>query len=461
MLPGISRDDAIAVLYAHNPKGYLDELRSTPEGTAVFEAIVDMAVRIDAQNADQASALRVLPASHQVAAPASGAEYATTTLAVTMRRPLKQPITIPAGSRGQSPDGHVFVLDGPLSWGVAEVGVTKTVTATALVAGYPGFLPPGSITEWTPIAKGITGVGTQIAISPGIGQPRHLRFTTDTAQPHPFKATLTGLYVVVESGDLACAPNFGRMMQIARVNDADPWSSAVTPEGRYARSAEVDTTVDASLSAWTLGSFGFQWRALDWSDLGLTVTNTTEVVGGRLAVLDEIAIARGRPREAGEGDEGVRRRLTLAPQRPSPIGLLRKCILSIGPYGFFRLDLRIYEMGEPAPASVTVDPYAPNFPAAMGFIADLHCCSMTTPETPDGVASRDPDYVALSPFFNPGLALVEGPRPWTAIVRWDPPSGMGGPQVAAIRKTLFAAARQARQPGCLVQLYFPQQWSFP
>jgi hypothetical protein len=210
---------------------------------------------------------------------------------------------------------------------------------------------------------------------------------------------------------------------------------------------------------WTTGAFGFSWRAIPWDEL-FAVENTTAATGGSLGLLDELGEQVGRPRRPGEEDALLRDRLAQRHERPSPLGALRAAIRTLAPWGFGRLDLRIYELGAHAPDSI--DPYALNFPAALGAISDLHSTDMSTPETPDGMASRDPSYTLLDPFFNPGLALLEpGTLRWAAVVRWDPPDSLPADTVARVRRLLFSAVNAAKPAGCLVQLYHLPAWSYP
>lgn len=467
MKPALTSDEALEILRGRVDKGWLEQLLSDADGQALVMGLVDIFAEVDQLDAQVASSLFTSPHSLQVDQPASGAEKATTTLQVTLKKQVKSavPLPLPAGTKVTTPDGHVYLTDAPLSWGQGEVGVAKTVAATALLPGHPGAIPPGEITGFVDVARGLSGVGTKIELKVVTGGSfRSLRFRTDTALPHPFRDVVTGMLLEVTSADPAGVANVGRVAPIAKVNDflspgVEPPYSSTAPDGAFAWAEVVDASADARYSVWTLGTFGFEWRIIPWDEL-FTVTNTTAVTGGREAMLDELAQGRGRPRQPGEEDEPLRARLAAAPEPPSPLGVLRKSIRALVPYGFGRLDVRVYELGLDVPEDT--DPYAYNFPAACGMISDLHCSDMSTVGTPDGMASADPSYASLSPFFNPGLALCEGgAQRWTVIVRWEPPGGMPADTTAKIRRLLYAAAKRAAQPGCIVQLYYPNQWSYP
>lgn len=441
--------------------GWLAELRSTPEGEAMLGMVIDTFLAVDQADAARASSLFFVGHSRQVAPPASGAQYATLTLSITLRRSLKttRPIQLPAGSPVQTPDGHIFLTDSALTWGLGEVGVAKTTTATATLPGRK-TIPPGEVTQFVSVVEGLSGIGTNVTKLPLFTQPKRLRLTTNLTIPHAFRPELVGSYVELTEVGSGGEANEGRVLQVDRVgDDADPDVPALPGDNRYAWGEATTTTADHWMTPWVVGTFAFTWRAVGWGEL-FAVTNTTAAEGGADAILDEIAQGRGRPRQPGEDDEQVRARLARTNNPPTPLGALRAAITALAPWGFGRLDVRIYEMGEPGPDE-DVDPYAYNFPASLGFIGDLHCTDMSTPDTPDGMASQSPTYTTLDPFFNPGLALVEqGTTRWLAIVRWDAPGSMSSDTVAAVRRLLFRALKDAKPGGCLVQLYHLPQWSF-
>jgi hypothetical protein len=456
--------DALAIVRGRVEKGWLEELLSDPDGVALLSALCDQYVALDAQDAQDASSLFVATHSAQVDLPAQGPSYATTTLAVTLRKPPKgaSPLSLPDGTRVQTADGHVYLTGSALTFAPGELGLPKTVSATALLPGHPGAIPPGEITQFTPVANGISGVGLAVNLVVVSGTQKALRFTTDTTKPHPFKTPMIGLLLEVTSvATLAAAPDLGQTVQITAMNNgsgASP-SDASSPENAYAWSATVDTATDARYAGWYTGAFGYEWRLVDWGEY-LGVTNTTAVSGGRGDVIGEIARARGRPRQTGEDDEQLRGRLLRAPDPPSPIGLLRKAIVALVPYGFGRLDVRVYEMGEPPP-DATVDPYWFNFPAAGGFIADLHVADMDDPNTPDAMASYDENYNLLASFVNPGLALVEGgATTFDVVVRWTAPGSMLAATAATIRRLLYFACKLGSAPGTVVNLYEITQWGY-
>lgn len=463
MKAALTPEGALELLAGRVEQAWLDELRSTPDGEALLQGAIDVLVAVDQADVDRASQLWLVPHSQQIAPPASGPTYATLDLAVTLRRTLKttRPITLPAGTAVQTPDGHTLLTDSPLTWGVGEVGVTKTTGATAVLPGRL-HVPPGELRAFVPRVDGLSGQGLAVALLPGGGtQPKALRLRTDITVPHAFRDELIGHYVEIFDVAAPGAANERRSLRISATNDGSSQAAAAAPENEYAWGEPSDTTADAWMSPWATGTFAFSWRAVPWGEL-FAVENTTAAEGGSLGLLDELAEGVRRPRQTGEPDELLRPRLARRGEPPSPLGALRAAIRTLAPWGFGRPDVRIYEMGEPGPDAEAIDPYAFNFPAAMGMISDLHCTDMPTPETPDGMASVDPDYAPLSPFFNPGLALCEpGAVRWQVVVRWEPPGSMPSDQVALVRRLLWAALQAAKPAGCLVQLYFLEQWGYP
>lgn len=459
MIPPITHEEALAVLRGRVDRGWLETLRSQPDGEALVQTLVDIAVEMDALDAQRASSLFVQHHSREVAPPASGPEYATTTVAITLRKQLRSvvPITMPAGTIVRTRvDGRAYRIDEALTFAPGEVGVSKSMTATALLPGYAGAVPPGEVVEFAPVANNISGIGTAIEIIP-VGPRMALRFTTDTTRPHPFKAEHQGMLLqIVSVDDVAAQGNVGRVVSLDRMTPSTLYGDDAAPENGCAWGEPVDVYVDSRYSVWKLGAGEFEWRVVDWGEF-FDVTNTTRVVGGREDILGELAIAKGQPRQPGEDDEMLRARLFRQPELPSPVGLLKKCIVALAPWGVQRGDIRIYELGEPAPSAQ--DPYAAQFPPSVGFVWDIHPYDAPDPMTSAGMLVRGGIPITTR---DTGLAVRwSGVHRWVVIVRWDPPASMPEPLVKQLRALLFRTAKTAVQPGCVVQIYHPQQWSYP
>ena len=206
---------------------------------------------------------------------------------------------------------------------------------------------------------GVTGLGVALDLVPD-GPYTSLRFTTNATKPHLFRSTYANLYIEITTG-----PNAGRQFRIAKINDGTSLAAPNLAETAYLWTYPAVPATDAEFAGLTTGAIDFEWKILDWEDLGLSVVNTSYPVGGRYAFLDELSRARGRQRAPGEGDEQLRARLLRKPQLPSPLGVLRKAIVALAPFGVNRHDIRIYELGERGPDAV--DLYAENFPAGGSF----------------------------------------------------------------------------------------------
>lgn len=453
--------EARALLEARVDRGWLEEVESTAEGRALVAVAVALVVAADQADAVRAGSLAVRAHSQAAAPPAGGALYATTTLRLRLRRPLRTPtpLRLLAGTVVMTRDGHRVATDTDLVWAPGEVGVARTTGATALLPGQSFVIPPGEVDRFAPVLEGLSGAGSAVALVDTAAPVRAIRLRTSLVQPHPFRRELLGRVVELSEGAGALAANDGRQLQLVTLNNGADVANPAGPENEYAWALPLNTTLNASYATWATGAGSYLWRLVPWDEL-LEVENTTDVTGGREPVLDELARGRGRPRQPDEGDEAVRGRLLRPASPPTPLGVLRALLAAVAPYGVRRGDLRIYELGQTAPDAE--DPYAANFPAAAGFIGDLHTTDMASPETPEAMAARAPDGSTLASYVSPGLALVplDAVRP-DVVIRWDPPAGMPAATVAEVRRLLMTATHGARPPGVIAQLYHPPAWRYP
>lgn len=81
----------------------------------------------------------------------------------------------------------------------------------------------------------------------------------------------------------------------------------------------------------TLGSAA--WRILDWSDLGVSITNVDFPSGGRLPMLDEIGDERGIPRASDEPDSSYQIRVGTPADVVTPNAIRRAANHVLAPYG--------------------------------------------------------------------------------------------------------------------------------
>lgn len=439
---------------------WYDDLISDPDGTALVFGMFDAFVAVDEYDADLAASLRVRSTADPIGDPASGPVYSTVPLSITRKRSGRN-VTIAAGTRVQSPDAHVFYTASDVSWGAGELA-SKIVQATAVTPGHHGILPPGTITQFVPVANGVTGLGTNLALVTNLGLTS-LRLTTNATKPHLYRKSYDNLYWEITSCP-AHPTMVGRQFRISRVNDSvsppPVFLDEEIPESRYAWTDRVVLASSAEFSGISTGAVAHEWIIRDWAELGFSVTNTDSPSLGRYGFLDELSRSRGRQRAPGEPDEVLRARMLRAPEPPTPLGVLRAAIVALAPYGVTRHNIQIYELGESGPDSI--DLYAENFPAAGGFLADMHCSDMSTPVTPYGMYASDPDYGLLSPAFDPGLAFTfnEPITPFRYIVRWDPPVGMAVEAIKSARIALWNSMLKSGPPGAFFQIYNPEQWGY-
>lgn len=447
-VPPLTLDEARALFRADVDPAWYEALVSTPDGRALLDAVLDLFVEADRRDEAAAAALLV--------ATATRASTAGATVFVTRTRP-GQPLWVPAGTVVESADGVRFLLDDSLSLAEGAVGVPIDTTITADRPGDVGFFPEGTIDRFAPLLDTLSGAGVAIAVVTD-GAFRRVKLTTNATQPHPFRQSMKGLYVVIADDDGAHAANLGRLVQIEVVNDGSSPSAVGALEDAVAWSPLYDPTAP-QVSGWVTGMYEFTWRVVPWADLGLTVTNVTPATTGASPSLDGLGLERGIPPVPFEGVEALRKRLSLAPQGPTPLGLLRKCLQVLAGFGQSLADLRIYEPGALAP-DATLDPYAANFPAWGGFLADIHCSDADDPETPDVQAVQGPYNVTTTTAKNPGLALPFDGRERRLIVRWTEGAT---PELSArpIRIALLNASAKARPPGVAVELYQSQQHGYP
>lgn len=453
MIPPATAEELLEIVRARVPRAWIYQCLSTPDGAATLMMVADMFAELDARDARRMSALFVAPHSMQVDEPASGAVAAATTLAIVRRRAGAE-LSLTPGTRCQTRDGHVFRTLTRLTFGAHELDVEKTVEAVAVVPGDFAVIPPNEITQFTPVANGLTGAGTEI-LNVAVGGAFSLRLTTDVTKPHPWRDTIAGLPIEFLSASGVLAPNVGMQAQIAKVTTGPAHADPPDTETAYAWTP----LTDQAYPTLAMGAAPFVWAARDWNEVGFEVRNVTRATPGRDATIDALAEARGRPRRPGEGDESVRTRLRRKPLSPSARGILEQVVIAIAPFGFGRHDVRIYELGI-VPVGDT-SALAENYQPAGGWLWSKTCYGMATPHTPDAMAARGVSGATLSIYVNPGFVGWEGISPWVIVVRVTLPGGFDADVAAQIRLATSEAFQAARQRGAVAFLYNVVQWSYP
>lgn len=119
----------------------------------------------------------------------------------------------------------------------------------------------------------------------------------------------------------------------AVVEDADDlWAAGYTMTGvSSGATASVDIVEQAGGMVADVGTA--VWRVPTWAELGITVTNEEQPVGGRHDMLDELGRERRMARAPGETDDVFRERVAGLPDTISPNAILRAANRVLAPYG--------------------------------------------------------------------------------------------------------------------------------
>lgn len=458
MIKPLTEDQALEIIRANIGQKELAALLSTEDGQALVYGLIAMFLAYDSRDADKASALALRESFVLPASPATKAIASQTTLKITRHRAGATHI-IGKGTLVQSSDGHIYATDADLTFGKHEL-VEKTVTATSIFAGYGGILPAGTINEFVRVQKGISGSGTKIDKMTPYTNQTSIRFKTDTSVPYAFRSSMIGFYL--EITDAPAAPSYvGKQARIASVNDGSSISAATQPEAEYAWSDTFPSNQANDLSSISNYSNAYSWIVRDWQDLGYSVTNITDATSGRDGYLDEFAVVYGTPRRLNEDDASLRARLTQDIGALDPISLVRTALTIIAPYGGKRQDIQIYECGFEA-ANPQYDPYYINFPAALGFISDLHCTDMSSPLTPDFMYKYAPDtYAYNANAKNPGfVGFWQNGVQRFVVLRCDFLDTLSTSLANQLRVILYKACKAVCGPGVAFYLYKPLQWGY-
>lgn len=448
MRAALTLDEARAIFAGEVDAAWLSAMRETPEGRALIDAALDVLVEADRQDAASAANLSYETAPRAARASAN---------LLLRRTRTGEPLRVPGGTFVQSADGVRFVVDDDVTLPEGDTATFFDTTCTAEFAGDIGVFPAGTIEAFAPLLETLSGQGTKIDVVPDGGLFR-VRLTTDVTQPHPFRQDMRGLYVQIVDDDGGHPSNIGRIMQVDVVNGgAGPEVPGATEDA--AAWSRPFAAGHREVSGWDTDEYPFTWRVLQWFDLGIVVANPSSATIGTPPALEGLAILRGI--EAGEFESRteLRRRMRLAPQGPTPLGLLRRVLEAAIAFGQDVTKFRIYEQGalEPDP---TIDRYAANFPGWGGFLADIHVSDMDTPETPDIFTAEGPYGVSTPGAENPGLGLPFDGTERRVVVRWDE-GAISEPTTHPIRLAILAAAEKARPPGVAVELYQSQQHGYP
>ena len=121
-------------------------------------------------------------------------------------------------------------------------------------------------------------------------------------------------------------------------------SSATSGATVVGSSSGATLVADAVSDPILLASTDESWRMLDWAnDLGFTVINSEQPLGGVAGFLDELAKERNVYRVSGETDDSFAERVHSLPDTVSPNAIRRAANRVLGPYG---LSVCLREMGQ-------------------------------------------------------------------------------------------------------------------
>lgn len=248
--------------------------------------------------------------STQTAPPSRGALAASGSVSVARSAPTPGPVTISEGTAFvadiRTPQGDV--LDGSLFVATADTLLPAGSTASIAVpvvcsrTGYQGNVPADSIRRFA--LRGRATIPT-----PTIEAGNVLR---DSGLPDRLTESMVGQYVRLIGG-----ANGG----------AVPRRILSVTQGVATSTAVLDGA--ALIAPDTLSSAEVE----EFADLGLEVSQPSDMAGGRSGFLDAIARDRNTGRRTGETDEALRLRLSFLDDVVSPAAIVRAASRALSPYG--------------------------------------------------------------------------------------------------------------------------------
>lgn len=310
--PPSTLDELLELWRSLFPRGFTSPIESEGDGQGL-DAFAQQAAQFarvsDALNVTtQAYYLR--PHSTQTAPESQGEARATGVVEVSRAAPATGAITLAEGTQFvadvRSPTG--VVLDGVLVEVVADTLIpagfagATTVPVRAVRAGYQGNVLAGSITRFAPR-------GRATVPSPTVEAGNVLR---DSGVADRLTLAMVGQYVRLVGG-----ANGGTVpRRILSVTQGSPTSFAVL-DGAPLVFPDVLTQVEVE----------------EFGDLGLSVSQPSDLSGGRHGWLDAIADERRAGRQPGETDAQLRLRLSFLEDVVSPAAIERIAARLLDPLG--------------------------------------------------------------------------------------------------------------------------------
>lgn len=336
----LTEPDLLALWRTLFPRGYTRPIETEASGQGldlVSAHAVQFARAAEGAN-NTFGAIYLRPHSTQTAEPASGARYASAVLEILRAPPATGAITLIAGvefvatirtETGEVLDGVRFRV---LSDTLIPAGSLGPVNVPVLASrvGWSSNVPAGSVDHFAlrgsaHIVAATIQPGNVLADTAGAGG-------TDRLTP-----AMVGQYVRLVGGvNGGTVPR--RIISVTQPTVTDPHAYALL-DGAPLAAPDTTTYVDV----------------LEFADLGLTVTQPADAVGGRDGWLDAIGAERNAPRQRNEDDEAYRLRLVTLDDVVSPGAMERIAARVLSPLG---IPWRIIE---------TRDPFT-----LIGFIWDFH-----------------------------------------------------------------------------------------
>lgn len=322
MRPAYTKEELLDLWRRIFPRGYTVPLEEEAEGRG-FDVIAAQAAIFE--RASQAietnhQAYFLKPHSIQTSDPASGGQKATGTVLIERAPPLAGDLTLVAGIEllvvQRSPEG--IEVEGPTFVVAEDVTLSAgdstpvQVSIEALREGYQGNVPPNRITRFAERGGALVEGASVISANQ----------IEDTGQPDRFVESMVGQYVEIVTGVNASAIR----RQILSVT----------------RSATSIVELDGP--ALTFPDL-VNVRVLDFSELGLTITQPEATSNGKNAFLDAIGADRSVGRVALETDEPYRDRLCELDDTVAPAAILRATGRILSPLG---IKFRIKETRDPS-----------------------------------------------------------------------------------------------------------------
>lgn len=248
----------------------------------------------------------LLPSSQQTDEPASGPVMASGTVQLSRTAFFDREITVPAGtpllleqldSEGRPAVMPRFTLAAPVTFAVGDPGPINGV-AIAERAGDQGNVVAGTITGFE--LQGSSDIEATVVST---------SLVSDTGAADVFWDALIGRYVQFTAG-----VNLNEVRQVTSFSQAG-----------------VISTIELAGAALTLGAC--EVTPLEWTDLGIVVTQPADFVNGRHGTLDAIGLERRMGRQPGETDIDYAYRLNELPDTIAPNAIDRICAQILTPLG--------------------------------------------------------------------------------------------------------------------------------